>query len=328
VHLPVTVARGFWVVEPGRGEIREEELRAPADGEVLVRTHFTGVSRGTECLVFRGLVPESQRAAMRGPFQEGEFPGPVKYGYAAVGTVEAGPEAMVGKPVFALHPHQDRFVLPADAALPLPAGVPFRRAVLAANMETAVNAVWDAAPGLADRIAVVGGGTVGCLVAYLSARFPAAHVQLVDIDPSRELVGARLGIDSFAAPEEARQDVDLVFHASGTEAGLATALRIAAAESTIIEMSWYGSRPVSAPLGGDFHARRLTLKSSQVGTIRAERRARWTRSRRLALALELLADERLDCLLSGESAFEDLPSLMQQLAAGGRGTLCHVVRYG
>jgi threonine dehydrogenase-like Zn-dependent dehydrogenase len=328
MHSSVTRARAFWIVEPGSGEIREQPLRAPGTGEVLVRTLFSGISRGTEALVFRGLVPESQYAAMRGPFQEGEFPAPVKYGYAAVGVVESGMPSMLGKAVFALHPHQDRFVVPAEAARSLPAGLPPRRAVLAANMETAVNALWDAAPCVGDRIAVVGGGTVGCLIAYLAARLPAARVQLVDIDSSRGAMAQALGAHSFATPDNAWNDVEVVFHASGSEEGLATCLRIAGQEATIIEMSWYGARPVSLPLGEDFHARRLVLKSSQVGTIRPERRARWSRPRRLSLALELLADERLDLLLDGDSDFDELPMTMQRLAAGPSGAVCHVVRYG
>jgi threonine dehydrogenase-like Zn-dependent dehydrogenase len=327
MHSSVTGARAFWIVGPGSGEIREQKLRAPAAGEVLVRTLFSGVSRGTEALVFRGLVPESQHEAMRGPFQEGEFPAPVKYGYAAVGIVESGPPTMIGKIVFVLHPHQDRFVVPADTARPLPADVPPRRAVLAANMETALNGLWDAGPGIGDRIVVLGGGTLGCLVAYLAARFPGTRVQLVDIDPSRKAVAHALGIHSFAMPDEAWDEADLVFHTSGSQDGLAACLRIAAPETTIVEMSWYGARPVSLPLGEDFHARRLVLKSSQVGTIRPERRARWSRPRRLSLALELLADARLDCLLGSESAFDELPSAMQLLASDSSGALCHVVRY-
>jgi threonine dehydrogenase-like Zn-dependent dehydrogenase len=328
MHSSVTRARAFWIVKPGSGEIREQPLRVPGTGEVLVRALFSGISRGTEALVFRGLVPESQYAAMRGPFQEGEFPAPVKYGYAAVGVVESGTPAMLGKAVFALHPHQDRFVVPADATRSLPADLPPRRAVLAANMETAVNALWDATPCVGDRIAVVGGGTVGCLIAYLAARLPAARVQLVDIDASRGAMAQALGVHSFATPDNAWNDVEVVFHASGSEEGLATCLRMAGQEATIIEMSWYGARPVSLPLGEDFHARRLVLKSSQVGTIRPERRARWSRPRRLSLALELLADERLDLLLDGDSAFDDLPMTMQRLAAGLSGAFCHVVRYG
>lgn len=319
-------ARAFWTVGPGRGEIREMPLATPGPTEVLVRALRSGVSRGTESLVFRGLVPESQRAVMRCPFQEGEFPGPVKYGYASVGRVEAGPAGLAGQRVFCLHPHQDRYVVPADAVVPLPDAVPDARGVLAANMETAVNALWDAAPRLGDRIAVVGAGVVGCMAAALASRIPGTRVELIDVDPRRAKVAAHLGC-AFALPPEAARDADLVIHASGTPEGLATALGLAAFEATVIEMSWYGDRAVPAPLGEAFHSRRLTLRSSQVGAVATAQRARWSHRRRLALALELLADPRFDILLTGGSAFEELPSALARLASTPDGALCHVVTY-
>jgi NADPH:quinone reductase-like Zn-dependent oxidoreductase len=325
MHLPVK-ARSFWLGAPGRGELREVMLRPPEEGEALVRACASGISRGTEALVFQGRVPPSQYEAMRAPFQEGAFPAPVKYGYAAVGIVERGPALLLGRRVFALHPHQDRFVVPAEALLPVPDDVPDARAVLAANMETAVNALWDARPALGDRIAVIGAGTVGTLVAALAARLPGAAVELVDIDPGRaplaEAVGCR-----FALPEAASADADLIVHASGASSGLAVALRLAGFEATVLELSWYGDQAVAAPLGEAFHSKRLLLRSSQVGHLPAERRARWSRRRRLALALELLRDPVFDRLLTGESRFEDLPATMARLAETPGGTLCHVVRY-
>jgi threonine dehydrogenase-like Zn-dependent dehydrogenase len=326
VHLPVK-ARGFWVEAPGRGALREAPLPAPGEGEALVRALASGISRGTETLVFAGRVPPSQYEAMRAPFQDGAFPAPVKYGYSAVGVVEAGPAALLGRRVFALHPHQDRFVVPAAALLPVPDDVPDARAVLAANMETAVNALWDARPTLGDRIAVVGAGTVGALAATLAARLPGAIVELVDVDPGRASLAAALGC-RFALPEEAAAGADLVIHASGAPAGLATALRLAGFEASVIELSWYGDRSVPAPLGEDFHSKRLVLRSSQVGHVPPDRRARWSRRQRLALALALLRDPVFDLLLTGESRFEDLPATMPRLAEAPAGTLCHVVRYG
>jgi threonine dehydrogenase-like Zn-dependent dehydrogenase len=325
VRVPVK-ARAFWVAAPGRGELREEELRRPRDGEALVRTLASGISRGTEALVFQGRVPPSQIETMRAPFQEGTFPAPVKYGYAAVGVVEEGPAALRGRRVFALHPHQDRFVLPVEALHVVPDDVPDARAVLAANTETALNALWDARPALGDRIAVVGAGTVGALVGALAAALPGAAVELVDIDPGRAALAAALGC-GFALPDAAAGDADLVVHASGTEAGLATALRLAGFEATVLELSWYGDRPIAAPLGEAFHSKRLVLRASQVGHVPAERRARWSRARRLGLALALLSDARFDRLLTGESRFEELPASMARLAESPSGTLCHVVRY-
>ncbi|MER7577075.1 dehydrogenase [Streptomyces sp. NPDC126514] len=319
-------ARAFWLSSPGEGEIREVTLPVPAEGEVLVRALYSGVSRGTETLVFRGGVPESQHAAMRAPFQEGDFPAPVKYGYLSVGEVEEGPADLVGATVFCLYPHQTRYVVPVTAVTRVPADVPAGRAVLAGTVETAVNALWDAAPLIGDRIAVVGGGMVGCSVAALLARFPGVRVQLVDADPARAKTAEALGVD-FALPRDARGECDLVVHASATEQGLARSLELLSAEGTVLELSWYGDRPVTLPLGEAFHSRRLVIRSSQVGTVSPARPGR-TYADRLALALELLADPALDALVTGESAFEELPQVLPRLASGEIPALCHRVRYG
>ncbi|MFE9939782.1 zinc-dependent alcohol dehydrogenase [Streptomyces hirsutus] len=319
-------AHAFWLDSPGRGEIREVALPGPGEDEVLVRSLYSGVSRGTETLVFRGHVPESQHAAMRAPFQEGDFPGPVKYGYLNVGVVEEGPRTLVGRTVFCLYPHQTRYVVPASAVTPVPDTVPARRAVLAGTVETAVNALWDAAPLIGDRIAVVGGGMVGSSVAALLARFPGVRVQLVDADPARAKTAEALGV-GFALPGDALGGCDLVVHASATEQGLARSLELLSAEGTVIELSWYGDRKVSLPLGEDFHSRRLVIRSSQVGTVSPTRPGR-SYADRLALALDLLADPALDALVTGESEFAELPALMPRLASGEIPALCHLVRYG
>ena len=319
-------ARAFWVAAPGRGELRRAGLPRPGEGEVLVRALMSGISRGSEALVFAGRVPESQRAVMRCPFQEGEFPAPVKYGYASVGIVEAGAASLIGRRVFCLYPHQDRYVVPEAATLPVPDAVPDARAVLAANMETALNGLWDAAPRLGDRIAVIGAGVVGCLVAALAARIPGTQVELIDIDAARAALATPLGC-RFAHPEAASVGADLVIHCSGSAAGLATALRLAAFEATVLELSWYGAGDVAAPFGENFHSRRLTLRSSQVGAVATAQRARWPHRRRLGLALDLLANPVFDRLITGESAFDDLPQAMMRLARDPGGALCHVVRY-
>jgi threonine dehydrogenase-like Zn-dependent dehydrogenase len=319
-------AQAFWVVAPGLGEIRAQPLPSPAPGELLIRARVSAISRGSESLVFRGEVPESEWRRMRCPFQEGEFPAPVKYGYSVVGIVEEGPVEALGRRVFCLHPHQDRFIAPEDGVIDVPDDVPDRRATLAANMETAVNGLWDAAPGPGDRIVVIGAGVVGSLIAALAARLPGTEVELIDIDPTREAVATALGC-RFAIPQGARPEADLVVHASGTPEGLATALAIAGFEATVLEMSWYGTRTVPLALGGAFHSRRLTLRSSQVGAVPAVRRQRWSRQRRLALALSLLRDPVFDVLLSGESAFAALPELMPRLARSPAGVLCHTLRY-
>ena len=298
----------------------------PSPAEALVRTAFTSVSRGTESLVFNGQVPRAEYQRMRAPFQQGEFPGPVKYGYSNVGIVEAGPDDLVGCHVFSLYPHQTRFVAPTMVLHTIPDGVPLARAVLAANMETALNGVWDAGVRPGDRVAVVGGGTVGCLTAWLSSRIAGCDVCLVDALPARAEIAARLGV-RFARVGDAPHDQDVVIHASGSPEGLSTALEIAGFEAVITEMSWFGSRSVSLPLGEAFHARRLTIRSSQVGHVSPIQRSRWDRRRRMQTALSLLTAPELDALISGESAFEDMPTVMRELASGERDALCHRIRY-
>jgi 2-desacetyl-2-hydroxyethyl bacteriochlorophyllide A dehydrogenase len=320
----------FWVAAPGKGELRTERLRPVQPGEVLVRTLFSGVSRGTEALVFRGEVPPAEYARMRAPFQDGEFPGPVKYGYANVGMVEEGPEALVGKTVFCLYPHQTRFIVPATAVHVVPDAVPAGRAVLAANLETAVNGLWDAALLPGERVAVIGAGVVGSLVAWLARRTAGCDVVLIDINPRREALANALGL-AFSTPDAVAatraQQFDKIIHASGSPAGLLLALDLAAFEATIVEMSWYGNKLVSLPLGEAFHALRLTLKSSQVGSIAPSHRATWSYERRIAHVLELLGDERLDVLINSESPFSDLPAVMPRLVAAGGDVLCHRVTY-
>jgi threonine dehydrogenase-like Zn-dependent dehydrogenase len=307
--------------------VRTVVVPPPGDGDVEVRTVCSGVSRGTETLVFRGGVPVSQHAAMRAPFQDGEFPAPVKYGYLNVGVVEHGPPSLLGRAVFCLYPHQSRYVVPARAVTPVPEGVPPERAILAGTVETAVNALWDAAPRVGDRIAVVGAGMVGCSVAAVLARFPGVELQLVDVDPARAAVAAALGV-RFALPDEAAGECDLVVHASATEAGLARSLELLGFEGEVVELSWYGDRRVAVPLGEAFHSRRLALRSTQVGAVAPARRARRSLGDRLALALRLLAEPAFDALVTDECHVEDLPALMPRLADGGLRALCVRVTYG
>jgi threonine dehydrogenase-like Zn-dependent dehydrogenase len=318
--------RAFWLREPGLGEIRPVSLPEPGPTDVLVRTLRTGVSRGTETLVFRGGVPASQYAAMRAPFQEGDFPGPVKYGYLNVGVVEHGPPELTGRTVFCLYPHQTAYVVPADAVTVVPEQVPPTRAVLAGTVETAVNTLWDAAPLLGDRIAVVGAGMVGCCVARLLARFPAARVTLVDVDASRADVAAALGV-GFATPDDAVGGCDLVVHTSATSAGLQCSLDLLGSEGEVIELSWYGDAETRLSLGGSFHSGRLSIRASQVGMVSPARRGRRSPADRTALALELLRDPAFDALLSGSSRFDELPDVMARLADGNLPGLCHTITY-
>jgi NADPH:quinone reductase-like Zn-dependent oxidoreductase len=292
----------------------------------LVRTAFSGISRGTERLVFEGRLPKSEWERMRCPNQAGGFPFPVKYGYACVGSVEEGPPDLKGRNVFALHPHQDFFALPAADLVPLPEGLPLRRATLAANMETALNAIWDGGASAGHRIVVIGGGIVGCLIAALAARMPGTDVTLVDILPARGEIAAALGV-KFALPGDALGEADIVFHTSASEAGLRLALGLAGFEGRIVEVSWFGEKEIALPLGGAFHSQRLQIVSSQVGNVSPALRARWPHRRRLETALRLLDDERLDCLITEEVAFEDLPAALPRLLAADAPGLATAVRY-
>ncbi len=320
------IAQALWYIGSEIAEIREEMLLAPGSGEVRVRATFGAISRGTEALVQAGRVPPSEYERMRSPFMGGNFPFPVKHGYSVVGRIEQGPAELLGRTVFVLHPHQSLFNVPASAAVPLPGGVQPERAVLAANMETALNAVWDAEPKQADRIAVVGAGVVGALVAFLCGQIKGAQVTLVDINPVRAELARKLGV-GFANPDNAPSECTLVIHASGTAPGLATALALAGFEATVLEMSWYGDAMVPVPLGGAFHSRRLRLVSSQVGHVAPSHRAEWTHARRLAEAVTLLADKRLDALLAPAIRFYDLPSCLPDILAAKSGVLCQLIAY-
>lgn len=319
------LAKAFWVTAPGRGEIRTEAV-SPGPGLAIVQALYSGVSRGTESLVFGGRVPASEWSRMRAPRQAGEFPGPLKYGYASVGRVVDGVDALLGREVFCLYPHQSCYAVEAAALTPLPDGVPAARAVLAANLETAVNGVWDAGVLPGDRVSVIGAGTVGCLVGWLAQRIAGCEVQLVDVNPSRAAIAQALGV-RFALPDGAWRDADRVLHASANAAGLALALDVAADEGTVTELSWYGEGDVPVALGGAFHSRRLRLASSQVGRVADVQRTRWTHARRLAFALRLLAAPELDVLVTSEGPLDELPATMARLASAPGDALVHRVRY-
>ncbi|MEW5962391.1 MAG: zinc-binding alcohol dehydrogenase [Pseudomonadota bacterium] len=320
------VARALWYAGPGKVELRPETLGPPKPDEARVRTAFSGISRGTERLILNGLVGRSEWERMKAPLQKGAFPFPVKYGYCATGTVEAGPDHLLGRDVFCLHPHQDMFVAPSTMLVPLPAGVPLRRATLTANMETALNAHWDGGSGPGDRIVVVGAGVLGLLVAHIAARLPGAEVTVVDILEARRPIVESFGA-RFAIPETAPLEADIVFHTSASAPGLATAIAAAGDEATIVELSWYGDKHIEAPLGGPFHSRRLKLVSSQVGRVAANRRSRWDFRRRLEAALNLLTDPALDVLVAKEIAFADAAAALPALLDLNAPALAPVIRY-
>jgi len=319
-------ARSLWYLAPEKVEIRSSLLKPLADGELRVRALWGALSRGTESLVYRGEIPESEYQRMAAPWMGGTFPFPVKYGYCHVGRVEGGPADWIGQLVFALRPHETIYVSDVHDVVPLPVALTPERAVLSANMETALNAVWDASPGPGDKIVIVGGGVVGCLIAYLCTGLKGANVTLVDINPERSVVASALGVQ-FALPQNTPTECDVVFHCSASAAGLATAIGAAGEEAQVLELSWYGNREISLFLGGAFHSRQIRLQSSQVGHISATRRPRWTHRRRLQAAMGMLMDERLDVLLTHSVDFEDLPHQLPHLLGANSQTLGCLIRY-
>lgn len=316
----------YWTTAFETGELRQGQVPAPRQGEALVRSLYSGVSRGTEMLVYRGQVPPAVASRMRAPFQEGDFPFPVKYGYLSVGIVEQGPAQLLGRRVFCLYPHQDRYVVPVEALGLIPVDVPSRRAILAGPVETALNALWDVPPCMGDRVAVMGGGMIGASLAALLRRFPLAALQLIDPDPAKRDMAREMGIEAVA-PEAATGGCDIVYHASTTEAGLAQGLELLGDEGDLVELSWFGSRVPAVPLGADFHVRRLRITASQVSTIGRARRHRHTHASRLGLVMEALVDPVFDALISGDSDFAELPGVIADLASGALPSLCRAISY-
>jgi 2-desacetyl-2-hydroxyethyl bacteriochlorophyllide A dehydrogenase len=318
-------AQALFYTAPGVAELRQVALAPLAPGEVEVRTLWSAISRGTERLVSAGAVPPGEYTAMRAPHQEGDFPFPVKYGYAAVGVAVAGPDTLVGRHVFSLYPHQSRFRVPADAVIPLPDDVPAARAVLGANAETALNAIWDAGVRPGERVLVLGAGLLGCLIAALLSRIHD-RVDITDklAEPAASVADFPVNIVSIEALAD---DYDVVFHTTGSAAGLQTAIGVLAFEGRVIELSWFGDRPVELMLGGAVHSRRLSIRASQVGHVAPMRRATTTRRDRLAAALGLLADPRLDRLITGEVGFADLPREIPRLLAPDAPGIATRIRY-
>jgi threonine dehydrogenase-like Zn-dependent dehydrogenase len=325
-HMATERWTAYWTMAPRHGVLRTEPARAPGAGEALVRTICSGISHGTEMLVYAGQVPPEVGESMRAPFQVGSLPGPVKYGYLSVGVVDEGPAPLKGTRVFCLHPHQDRYVVPVSALTPVPETVPSDRAVLAGTVETGINALWDAGPRIGDRVAVVGAGMVGGTIAALLRTFPLGRLQLVDVNPARSALAAALGVE-LVHPDEAASDNDLVFHCSASESGLARSLQVLGTEAELIELSWYGTVQPRVPLGAAFHSRRLAIRASQVGAVAAARRARRTTGDRLALAMWMLQDPVFDLFLTGHAPFGALPQTMESIFEDGTETLCQVIDY-
>jgi NADPH:quinone reductase-like Zn-dependent oxidoreductase len=322
----IVVARSLWYVKPGIAEIRTERLAPPRPGEARVATLYSAISRGTERLVANGEVPESEWTHMRAPLQSGAFPYPVKYGYSATGLVTVGCEALLGKTVFCLHPHQDHFQVSEDMLAVVPDGIPAKRATLAANMETALNAHWDAGTLPGDKVLVVGAGIVGILVAHLAQRIAGADVTITDIEAGKAEICAALGL-KFEMPDSVATDNRIVFHTSASGAGLETAINACAFEGRIVELSWYGARTATVRLGGAFHSRRLSIISSQVGHVAPNQRATINHRQRLAKAIAMLNDERLDRLVTDEIDFDGAPAALPRIFGNQSLGPCPIISY-
>jgi 2-desacetyl-2-hydroxyethyl bacteriochlorophyllide A dehydrogenase len=302
------------------GELRTEPLPPLGADEVAVRAVASGISAGTELLVYRGQVPADLPLDLL--TLAGSFRYPIKYGYASVGRVTAVGAAVrdlaPGALVFALHPHQDAYVLPAERAVPLPAGVPADHGVFLANLETAVNVALDAAPRLGETVLLCGLGVVGLLVLQALLRTGVEQVIAVDPLPHRRALAERLGAalaiapsDDLAAQVRAHthgRGADLAVEISGAPAALGPAIEAVADEGTVVVASWYGTKPVPLQLGGHFHRGRVRLRSSQVGHLDPALAPRWDYARRLAVAQRLLTTLPLADLISHRLPFADAPA--------------------
>lgn len=316
-------ATAYWVEAAGRGALRRQTLRPPHDGEVEIVARFSGVSCGTERLVGRGRVPATAAATMACAGMQGTFALPISYGYSLVGEVVA-----TGERVFTMHPHHDRAVVPHDRLVALPDDVPSPRATLLPNLETALNAVWDAELRTGERVVVLGGGAVGLLLTFALARCHDGPVTLVEAAAERRTFAARLPwLADVLAPEAvAAERAAVAFHTTASAAGLQLAIDAVGFEGRVIELSWYGDEAVPVHLGGSFHHARKRIVASQVATVAPSHRAAG-RGARTARVLELLRDARLDALRSEAIPFAELPAFFARLYRGDPTMPCPLVEY-
>ena len=318
----------YWVEAAGKGALRPTALPAPGPSDVVVCAEFSGISVGTERLVGNGLVPATSASTMACPGMVGSFALPICYGYSLVGTVDGG--ALAGRRVFTMHPHQQRAVVASERVVALPESLPAPRATLLPNLETAWNAVHDAElrDGDRERVVVIGGGAIGLLLAFVLSRVANATVVLADIDASRRRFASALPwIGDVVAPDGVEPGrFAVAFHTSATSDGLQLAIDAVGFEGRVIELSWYGSKPVTVRLGESFHHQRKRITASQVATIAASHRAAG-RAARTAAVLDLLADPALDRLLAAPIPFERLPEAFARIYRGETIEPCPVVAY-
>lgn len=335
-QINVTSARANRLSYPSAcsAVIEECQLADFKEKNVLIETLYSGISRGTESLVYHGKVPISEANRMRCPHQTGDFTYPVSYGYACVGKVieTQSDVSQIKKDdiVFVLHPHQDIFCVPEEACNLVPATLTPSRAVLSANMETALNAVWDAEISGTSNHMVIGAGVVGLLTAFVLKSLSGHSPILIDINTAKKPIAEKLGL-AFHTPDEIAQknlaEMERLFNTSASEKGLQLAIEQSGFEAKILEMSWYGDKAVNLRLGGEFHSKRLQIISSQVGHIAPAKRETHGYSDRMQEAMKLLSDDKLDALLEPEIMFEALPDHLHDIFNKNSSALCQLVKY-
>jgi 2-desacetyl-2-hydroxyethyl bacteriochlorophyllide A dehydrogenase len=328
-----TAARAVRFVEPHLVDLVDIEVPMLSSGEVLVRAEFSGISGGTEMLAYRGeLDSRIPRDETLGGLQ-GSFEYPFMYGYSVVGTVEAaGSDFTEGESVFAFHPHQTRFVVSAADVVSI-GECDRRAATLFPLVETALQVSLDTGIRQREVAAVVGLGPVGILTAILLTRSGAVVVGS-DPKPWRREAAQSCGLETVE-PEELGDAVrastggrgaDFIVEVTGNPNVLGESLGLLSTEGVAIVVSWYGQKPVTLPLGADFHRRRLEIRSSQVSTI-GRRAARWDRARRLDTTRGLLTELPLSELASHTFPFEQAPEAYAAIDRGDEGVVHVALAY-
>lgn len=332
--------RAVWTTGPRSLELRAEHLSPPGPHEVLVRTLVSGISQGSEMLVYRGEAPRDLPLDL--PTLAGSFAFPIKYGYALVGRVEAAGSAAtgfaLGDHVFVHHPHQEAFTVVETMPIRLPRGLDPVLGVFTANLETAVNALLDSTIHLGESVVVFGLGVVGMLIAQLLKRSGAGLVVAVDPLPARRALATVAGIDTVLSNDidisaqvhdlTQGRGADLAIEASGHGAALQAAIDCVADEGTVLAVSWYGMKPVTLALGGHFHRGRVQVQSSQVGRVNPELAPRWDRARRTALVQHLLPSLHLAELITHRIPFERAADAFRLLDEHADEALQVVLTYG
>jgi len=320
----MTNTTALWHLSEQESAIRSQSLPELKADKCRIESLFSLVSSGTESLVANGEVPTDLHDSMQVPYMEGDFSFPVKYGYSLVGKVVEGSHNLVGQQVHLLHPHQQHCVVNEADITIIPAGIPPQRAVLASNVETALNAIWDSRLSAGDRVLIIGMGLIGSLVARLASQFPATQVSVADTDPARLALAREQGFSQY---EPSDAPFDVAFHSSGSSAGLQTAIDAVGYEGKVIELSWYGTRSAEVKLGGSFHQQRKQIISSQVSQLPSHQQSRWDYRRRKQTVLNLLQDDGWDDFLTATVDFPEAPALFDKLRQGDRSQLSWTIRY-